>query len=421
MSSHGSYNPFLIHNKPPMDFYRDEARALDAADPLASYRDRFVIDDTLYLDGNSLGRLPKATLARMREVVEREWGERLIRSWGEGWLEAPRRVGAKIARLIGAQESEVVACDSTSVDFYKLASAALAATDRRVVVTNHANFPSDLYLLQGLGAEIRMVDSEDDAALAEALSEEAAFLTLSHVEFKSGLRHDLDFLTRRAHAVGARVLWDLSHSVGAIPIDLGEADLAVGCSYKYLNGGPGATAFLYVREDLQETLRSPIQGWFGGRDAFRFGLDYVPGPGIDRFLAGTPPILSLSAVEPGVDMILEAGIDRIGAKSALQTGFLIAIADAILVPLGFEVATPREARRRGSHVSLRHPEAWRISQALVAEMDVVPDFRTPDVLRLGIAPLYTRFSDLAAAAARIATVVEKGIYEGYRTDRASVT
>ena len=397
--------------------FHDRAVALDSADSLAPFRERFVLDETLYLDGNSLGRLPKATAERMREVVGAEWGSRLVRGWGEGWIDLPRRVGAKIAGLVGAHEDEVVVCDSTSVDFYKLAHAALSTTDRRVVVTNSSNFPSDLYLLQGLGAEIRLVESEDDAIIAAALDERTALLTLSHVEFKSGLRHDLALLTERAHAAGARVLWDLSHSVGAFPIDLVDADLAVGCTYKYLNGGPGAPAFLYVRRDLQDALRSPIQGWFGGQAAFAFGPDYAPAPGIDRFLAGTPPILSLAAVEPGVDLLLEAGMDRVGAKATAQTAFLIEMADA----LGFEVATPRVASRRGSHVALRHPEAWRISQALIAEQDVIPDFRAPDVLRLGIAPLYTRYVDLAEAMERIALVVDDRLYEAYSSDADGVT
>ena len=397
--------------------FRQRAAALDSADPLGHFRERFVLDDLLYLDGNSLGRLPRATVERMREVVESQWGERLVRGWSEGWIDLPQRVGAKIARLVGAQADEVVVCDSTSVDFYKLAHAALSATDRRVVVTNTSNFPSDLYLLQGLGAEIRLVESEDDEVIASALDDHTALLTLSHVEFKSGLRHDLGLLTEKAHEVGARVLWDLSHSVGAVPIDLGESDLAVGCTYKYLNGGPGAPAFLVVRRDLQEVLRSPIQGWFGQQGAFAFGLDYAPAPGIARFLAGTPPILSLAAVEPGVDLLLEAGMHLVWAKAASQGAFLIEMADA----MGFEVATPRDPARRGSHVALRHPEAWRISQALIVEKATIPDFRAPDVLRLGMAPLYTRFMDLAETMVRIAEVVESRSYEAYGSEIGSVT
>ena len=404
-----------------MDTFRAKALKLDAADPLALFRERFVLDEVLYLDGNSLGRLPKATVVRMREVVEEGWGAGLIAGWNADWLAMPQRIGAKIARLVGAEEDEVVVCDSTSVDFYKLAHACVSATERRVVVTNSANFPSDLYLLQGLGAEIRVVDSERDADMAAAVDGETALLTLSHVEFKSGLRHDLGFLTERAHAVGARVLYDLSHSVGAVEIDLGEADLAVGCAYKYLNGGPGAPAFLYVRRDLQDSLRSPIQGWFGARHAFRFGLDYAPASGIDRFLAGTPPILSMAAAEPGVELMLEAEMERIAAKGAMQTSFLIEMADSHLAPLGFETITPREPARRGSHVALRHPEAWRINQALIGEMAVVPDFRSPDVLRLGIAPLYTRYVDLAEAVARIARVVEERSYLAYSSEQPAVT
>lgn len=397
------------------------AKARDAADPLAPFRERFIVDDLLYLDGNSLGRLPKATAERMRDLVEHQWGERLIRGWGEDWMTLPRRLGGKIAPLIGAQADEVIVCDSTSVDFYKLAYAALAATERRTVVSNGSNFPSDLYLLQGLGVDLRCLDTEDDDTIAAALDENVALLTLSHVEFKSGRRHDLAKLTTAAHRVGARVLWDLSHSVGAVPIDLGEADLAVGCGYKYLNGGPGAPAFLYVRRDLQSTLKSPIQGWFGAGGAFQFALDYTPAAGIDRFLAGTPPILSMAALEPGLDIVLEAGIDRIAEKAAAQTGFLMELADDRLTPLGFQVATPRDPSQRGSHLALRHPEAWRIAQALVAEQDLIPDFRTPDVLRLGVAPLYTRWTDLVEATERIASVVESKSFETYESKIEGVT
>jgi kynureninase len=396
---------------------KSKASALDVADPLGHFRDRFVVDDLIYLDGNSLGRLPKATAERIREVVEQQWGERVICSWGEGWLDLPQRIGDKIGRLIGAKEGETIAADSTSVNFYKLVHAALSATDGRVVVTNSSNFPSDLYLLQGLGIEIRQIDSESDEAIAAALDDRTALLTLSHVEFKSGLRHDMKRLTDAAHAVGAKVLWDLSHSVGAVPIDIGEADLAVGCTYKYLNGGPGATAFLYVRKDLQEALRSPIQGWFGQQNAFEFGLNYSPAGGIGRFLAGTPPILSLAATEPGIDLLLEAGMDKVGEKAALQTAFLMEVADS----LSLEVITPRNPQRRGSHVAIRHEAAWPIAQALIAEKSVVPDFRTPDVLRLGIAPLYTRYADLAEAMKRIAEVIETRVYHAYSSEIGGVT
>lgn len=350
----------------------------------------------------------------MRQVVELQWGGRLIQSWGEEWLALPRRIGGKIARLIGAKDGEVIACDSTSVNFYKLVHAALAATERRVVVTNTSNFPSDLYLLQGLGAEIRRIDTEDDDALIAALDDQTALLTLSHVEFKSGLRHDMKRLTEAAHKVGARVLWDLSHSVGAVPIEMGEADLAVGCTYKYLNGGPGSTAFLYVRSDLQSDLRSPIQGWFGQRSAFEFGLDYAPAEGIGRFLAGTPPIISLAAVEPGLDLLLEAGMDMVAAKAAKQTDFLIEMARA----QNLEVATPPQ---RGSHVAIRHPDAWPLAQALIAEKDVIPDFRTPDVLRLGVAPLYTRYEDLAEAMIRLVDLLETKAYRAYPSAIGGIT
>jgi kynureninase len=394
------------------------------------FRDRFTIDDPelLYLDGNSLGRLPKWTVEVMRDLVERQWGSRLIRGWGEGWLEMPSRIGDKIGRLIGAGPGEVVACDSTSVNLYKLAHAVLAGTERRRIVTDRANFPSDLYLLQGLaaqfpGTEIVYAEDEEAASIEALLDERTALLTLSHVAYRTGRLHDMERLTAAAHAVGAMTLWDLSHSAGAVPIDLEgtRADLAVGCSYKYLNGGPGGVAYLYVRRKHQETLRSPIQGWFGQRDAFAFDLEYAPKVGIERFLAGTPPVLSLAAVEPGVDLLLEAGMDRVRAASLALTKRLIEGVDSRLARYGFEVLTPRGAEHRGSHVTLGHPEAWRINQALIREMKLIPDFRAPDGLRLGVAPLFNVAEEIDLAIDRIVTVMEERRYETYGVSRSAVT
>lgn len=393
-------------------------------------RDEFLIDDPelLYLDGNSLGRLPRRTVEVMRDLVERQWGSRLIRGWGEGWLEMPTRIGDKIGRLIGARPGEVVACDSTSVNLYKLAHAVLAGTDRRRIVTDRANFPSDLYLLQGLarqfpGTEIVYADDEEPAAIEALLTEETAFLTLSHVAFRSGRLHPMARLTAAAHRVGAMTLWDLSHSAGALPIDLEGvgADLAVGCSYKYLNGGPGGVAYLYVRKAHQDRLVSPIQGWFGQRDAFAFDLEYAPKAGIERFLAGTPPVLSLAAVEPGVDLLLEAGIDRVREASLALTQRLVDGADRKLQPYGFVVLTPRDPEARGSHVTLVHPDAWRINQALIAEMKLIPDFRAPDGLRLGVAPLYNTESEMDVAIDRIAQVMEGRLYTHYAQEKTAVT
>jgi kynureninase len=413
------------------------ARELDGGDPLARFRDAFVVDDPglIYLDGNSLGRLPRASVRRVAEVIEEEWGRRLIRGWGEGWFTAGERIGGKLAGALGAGRDEVMICDSTSVDLFKLVLAALRARPgRHVVVTDALNFPSDLYVVQGAidllgrGHRLVVVPSDDgltvsESALAGAIDDDTALVTLSHTAFKSAFVHDLGRVTALAHAAGALVLWDLCHSVGAMPLDLGGAgaDLAVGCTYKYLCGGPGAPAFLYVRRDLQERLVNPIWGWFGQRDQFDLAVEYTPGPAIQRFLVGTPPILSTCAVEVGVDLVLEAGLDRIRAKSVAQTEYLIALWEGWLAPLGFTLNSPREAARRGSHVSLGHPEGLRIDRALIEEMRVLPDFRYPDNLRFGLAPLSTTFVEIHEAMARLRRVVEDRLYAKYPVERPPIT
>ena len=413
------------------------ARELDGRDPLARFRDAFVVDDPdlIYLDGNSLGRLPRASVRRVAEVVEEEWGRRLIRGWGEGWFTAGERIGGKLAGALGAGRDEVVICDSTSVDLFKLVLAALRARPgRHVVVTDALNFPSDLYVVQGAidllgrGHRLVVVPTDDgltvsESALAGVIDDDTALVTLSHTAFKSAFVHDLGRVTALAHAAGALVLWDLCHSVGAMPLDLGGAgaDLAVGCTYKYLCGGPGAPAFLYVRRDLQERLVNPIWGWFGQRDQFDLAVEYTPGPAIRRFLVGTPPILSTCAVEVGVDLVLEAGLDRIRAKSVAQTEYLIALWEGWLAPLGFTLNSPREAARRGSHVSLGHPEGLRIDRALIEEMRVLPDFRYPDNLRFGLAPLSTTFVEIHEAMARLRRVVEDRLYAKYPVERPAIT
>jgi kynureninase len=415
----------------------DYARRLDAEDPLASFRERFVIDapERVYLDGNSLGRLPKAAAALAREVVDVQWGQGLIGSWNEGWLQLPERIGGKIARLIGTRPDEVLVADSTSVNLFKLAAAALRARPgRRRVVTDDLNFPSDLYILQsvldlaGGDRHLEVVRSPDGLTmpgdlLAAALDADTALLALSHTAFKSAFVYDLAAVTEMAHRVGALALWDLGHSAGAMPLSLADAgaDLAVGCTYKYVNGGPGAPALLYVRRDLQESLGNPISGWFGRREPFRFALEYEPEPGIRRFLAGTPPVLSLALIEPGVDLLLEAGLERIRAKSVQQTEYLIGLWETLLAPLGFRLGSPREAARRGSHVSLSHPEGLRITRALVERMQVIPDFRPPDSIRLGVCPLYTTFTDIHTAITALRSVAHERLYEEYPAAPFGVT
>ncbi len=413
------------------------AAALDAADPLTAFRDRFVIDDPdlIYLDGNSLGRLPRETVDRLAGVVGDEWGRRLVRGWGEGWFEAATRIGGKIAGLIGAAEDEVIMADATSVNLFKLATAALRARPgRRVILTDDLNFPSDLYVLQGVarlagpGYTVRVVPSTDGIhgpaeALATAIDADTALVALSHTVFKSGYNYDMAGLTAAAHRAGTLVLWDLSHSAGALPVDLNgaAADLAVGCTYKYLNGGPGAPAFLYVRRDLQTALDNPISGWIGQRDPFDFALDYTPAPGIRRFLTGTPPILSLLAAEPGVDLLLEAGMVRLRERSVRLSTYLLELFDAYLAPLGFRLNSPRDPAWRGSHVSFGHGDGLRINLALIRDMRVLPDFRRPDNIRLGIAPLYNTFTDLHTAVERLRSVVIDRLYERHDPTALQVT
>ena len=413
------------------------AAALDAADPLTAFRDRFVIDDPdlIYLDGNSLGRLPRETVDRLAGVVGEEWGRRLVRGWGEGWFEAATRIGGKIAGLIGAAEDEVIMADATSVNLFKLATAALRARPgRRVILTDDLNFPSDLYVLQGVARlagpayTVRVVPSTDGIhgpaeALTTAIDADTALVALSHTVFKSGYNYDMAGLTAAAHRAGTLVLWDLSHSAGALPVDLNgaAADLAVGCTYKYLNGGPGAPAFLYVRRDLQTALDNPISGWIGQRDPFDFALDYTPAPGIRRFLTGTPPILSLLAAEPGIDLLLEAGMVRLRERSVRLSTYLLELFDATLAPLGFRLNSPRDPAWRGSHVSFGHSDGLRINLALIHDMRVLPDFRRPDNIRLGIAPLYNTFTDLHTAVERLRSVVIDRLYERHDPTALQVT
>lgn len=415
----------------------DFARQLDAEDELASFRESFIFADPglIYLDGNSLGRLPQRTVARVGEVVETEWGRGLIRAWQEGWWEAPLRVGAKVGRLVGADEGQVLVSDSTSVNLFKLVMAALAMRPGRDrVVSDTLNFPSDLYILQGciqlLGDRhsLHLIPSADGVMmeqgdLFEAIDERTALVTLSHVAFKSGFLYDARAVTERAHQAGALVLWDLSHSAGVVPVELDDwgADLAVGCTYKYLNGGPGAPAFLYIRRDLQEQALSPIWGWWGQRSPFSFDLEYEPQEGVARFLVGSMPILSLLAMESALDPLLEAGVERVRRKSVQLTSYLVYLADTLLAPLGFALGSPRDPARRGSHVSLRHVEGYRINRALIKEMAVIPDFREPDNIRLGLAPLYTSFADVWEAVDRIRRTVEEGAYRRYSAERSSVT
>jgi kynureninase len=413
-----------------------EAAALDEADPLRSFADRFVPTEPelIYLDGNSLGRLPVSTVSRVGDVVDREWGDRLIRSWPERWWDLADEIGSQIAPLVGAQPSEVIVADSTSVVLFKLTVAALKARpERRRIVTDDLNFPTDAYVTVAAAElagsrEVVIVPAVDgingpEDALVAALDEDTALLTLTHVAFKSGYRYDMARLTRAAHAVGALVLWDLSHSVGAVPVDLGgaEADLAVGCTYKYLNGGPGSPAFLYVNTRIDAEVENPLSGWWGHEQPFAFDLAYTPAASIRRFQTGTMPILSLSSVETGVALTAEAGIERIREKSVGLSEYFIEQSQAYLEPLGFALASPADPARRGSHVSLRHEDGWRIVQAMGEHAKVIPDFREPDNLRFGFAPLYTSYTDVHTAVIRIAHLMDASLPQTYPQTRSTVT
>lgn len=404
-----------------------EARAaeFDAADPLAEYRARFTLPDgVIYLDGNSLGALPRSTPAAMAKVVERDWGEGLIRSWNSaGWFDAAARVGAKIAPLIGAAPNEVIACDSTSVNLFKLIAAALAMRPgRKVVLSEPGNFPTDLYMIAGLEAQglaARRLAERD--RLIAALDGDVALLMLTHAHYKTGALHDIAALTRAAHKAGALVLWDLSHSTGALPVDLNGAgaDFAVGCGYKYLCGGPGAPAFAFVAESHHADLQQPLTGWFGHAAPFAFSDDYEGAPGIDRLQCGTPPILGLAALEVGVDLIAEIGVDRLYGKSQALSEFFLESLMAHDVAL--ELFSPSRADERGSQLSFRHPEAYAICQALIAR-GVIGDFRAPDILRLGFAPAYLSFADMAAAARHLADVLARDEWQRPEfRERAAVT
>ena len=398
-----------------------DCRALDARDPLAAARERFVLPEgVIYLDGNSLGALPKATEPRVREVIAAQWGKDLIKSWNlHDWIGLPRRVGAKIARLIGAKDHEVVVADSTSLNVFKALHAALGhQPGRRVILSDDGNFPTDLYMAQGLAEllddkhELVVVPADQ---IASALGGDVAVLMLTEVDYRTGRRHDMKALTKAAHDAGALTLWDLAHSAGAFPVDLNGcgADFAVGCGYKYLNGGPGAPAFIYVAERWQDTATQPLFGWMGHDAPFAFDLDYRPRQGaareIERFLVGTPPILSLVALEAGLDQY--AGIDmaEIRRKSIALGDLFIALVEQELSGHGLTLASPRDGALRGSQVSFRHPDGYPIMQALIAR-GVVGDFRAPDILRFGFTPLYVGYQDVWEAVQRLRAVMAEGAW-----------
>lgn len=393
---------------------RADCEALDRRDPLRHLRDRFAIPEGLvYLDGNSLGVLPRHVAARVAATIEKQWGETLIASWNEhGWFHLPRAVGDRIARLIGAPAGSVVAGDTISVNLFKLLGAALKLRpERRVILSDSGNFPSDLYVAQGLrdllgsGYSLRVVAPE---AVEAALAGDVAVAMLTEVDYRTARCHNMKAVTAKAHRAGALALWDIAHSAGAIAVDLAEAgaDFAVGCTYKYLNGGPGAPAFLFVRPELQDSVAPPLAGWWGHASPFAFDLEYRPAPGIIRNQCGTQPILSLAALDAALDVWEGVDMRAVEAKAHELCALFIDLAGARCARHGIRLAGPRTMAERGSHVSLHCPEGYAVMQALIARR-VVGDFRAPDMMRFGFTPLYTRFIDVWDAVEIMADILER--------------
>ncbi len=392
---------------------RDSFVALDRQDPLAGHRDSFHLPEgVLYFDGNSLGAVPKTVHKRLTDLIDHEWGEGLVRSWNTAdWYTLPRRLGNKIAQLIGAAEDEVVVADSTSVNLFKVLAAALRLNaGRRVIISEPDNFPTDLYMAQGL---IDLLGGQHELQLRcadeikAAIDENTAIVMLTHVNYRTGYVHDMADITAYAHERGALVVWDLAHSAGALPVDLtaAEADFAIGCGYKYLNGGPGAPAFVYVAKRHQGNFSQPLSGWMGHAQPFAFEWKYQPAEGIARYLCGTQPVLSMAALECGVDTVLAADIEQIREKSLKMTDLFIELVEQRCAGYGLEIVTPQDGNQRGSQVSLGHPEGYAMMQALIAE-GVIGDFRAPDILRFGMTPLYVRYVDVWDAVDVLVRILE---------------
>lgn len=408
---------------------REALEALDRADPLGAFREEFQLREGLvYLDGNSLGALPRRTLARVQQTAQEEWGEGLITSWlGADWMAAPRRVGDKIARLLGAELGEVIVSDSTSINLFKAITTALSLRpERSVILSETGNFPTDLYMMEGIagfsGGRVRAEAVPSEAVLPR-LAEDVAVLLLTQVHYKTGAVRDMAEVTRRAHEAGALVVWDLSHSAGAIPVDLNGAgaDFAVGCGYKFLNGGPGAPAYIFAARRHQAAAMPVLSGWMGHAEPFAFEDGYRAAAGIERFLCGTPPILGMVALECGVDLMAEADMGALRAKSLGLGRVFMDLMDEHCAGYGFTLVSPREDARRGSHVSYAHPQGYGIMQAL-KERGVIGDFRDPDVLRFGLTPLYLRHVDMLAAVLTIREVCETRAWDDPRwAVRAPVT
>jgi kynureninase len=391
---------------------RGDLEALDRADPLREFRDRFSLPKgVIYLDGNSLGAMPSATSERVQEVVEDEWGRDLIRSWNiNGWIDIQQRIGAKIGRLIGAREGETIVADSTSINVFKTLSAALdLRPERRIILSEPDNFPTDLYVAEGLirhlgrGHTLRLAEPD---AIESAITDDVAVVMLTHVNYRTGRMHDMRRITERAHERGAIMLWDLAHSVGAMPLDVAGADvdLAVGCGYKYLNGGPGAPAFLYVARRHQPNIKPALSGWFGHDSPFRFEQSYRPAEGIDRMTVGAPPILSLTALEVGVDLMLEAPLDALRAKSVRMGELFEQLVAQEIEPGTLTLVSPASPAKRGSQLCYAYENGWPVMRALI-DRGVIGDFRQPNILRFGFTPLYVGYADLWDAIATLKQIL----------------
>lgn len=397
---------------------RKEAEALDQADPLKTRRELFVIpDDTIYLDGNSLGPLPRHVAKRLGNAVSEEWGQSLIRGWNaHGWFDLPRSLGDRIGKLIGARPGTVIAADSTSINLVKVLTAALRLKpERRVILSDSGNFPSDLYIAQGVikalgGAwELRIVEPE---AVEDAIGNDLAVLMLTEVDYRTGRRHDMKKLIAKAHQAGALAIWDLCHSAGAFPVDLtqGNTDFAVGCGYKYLNGGPGAPAFVYVRPDLQDKVEPSLAGWMGHAAPFAFDLDYRPAKGIDRLRAGTPGVLSMIALDSALDVWDGVDMQAVRDKSVRLADLFISEVEGRCSSHGLKLASPRDAAERGSQVSFHCDQGYAVMQALIAH-GVIGDFRAPDIIRFGLTPLYIGFADIWDAAHLLERVLADRLWD----------
>jgi len=415
------------------------AKSLDEKDVIKKFRNEFYHsnDNTIYLDGNSLGKLPHRTKELLTNVIEKEWGESLIRSWNESWILRIRSVREKISKIIGAEFEEVNVCDSVSSNLFKLVYAALKLnSERKEIVTDSLNFPSDIYILEsvknilGNEHEIKILQSSDNVKIAtediiNACSEKTALVVLSHVVFKSAYMYDVEEITKQLKEKGVFVIWDLSHSVGSVPIHLNKwnCDFAVGCTYKYLNGGPGSPAFLYVNKHIIKDSQNPIWGWFGANKPFNFDLSYTESKSIEKFNVGTQPIISLSALESSLQITIEAGMDNIRGKNILMTEYLIFLIKENLSEYNIEIGTPLNSEERGSHITLKHKEGYRICKAMIEgdNLKIIPDFRKPDNIRLGLNSLYNSFEEIFISVKRIKEILDKKEYENFNLEFDAVT